>query len=52
MWSDTGSEIYDSKGDTIKVYNPDSYNFQSFSGPQVRVPKKTSDTTGKDSAFQ
>merc|ERR1719326_237331 len=27
MWSDTGSEVKDSRGDIVQVVNPDAYNF-------------------------
>lgn len=29
MWSDTGSYVYESRGDTIKVHNPDAYNYSN-----------------------
>lgn len=29
MWSDTGSEVKDSKGDIVTVVNPDAWNFAS-----------------------
>jgi len=29
MWSDTGSEVKDSRGDIVEVINPDGYNFVS-----------------------
>jgi hypothetical protein len=29
MWSDTGSYIFESRGDVVKVHNPDAYNYSN-----------------------
>lgn len=38
MWSDTGSFVYESKGDTIKIHKPDALNLE---GPTSFNPKRT-----------
>jgi hypothetical protein len=37
MWSDTGSFTYDSRGDVIKMHNPDSLNLE---GPTLSKPSR------------
>ena len=38
MWSDTGSFVYESKGDIIKIHKPDALNLE---GPTSFNPKRT-----------
>ena len=35
MWSDTGSFVFGSRGDVIKIHNPDAYNLE---GPTLFKP--------------
>ena len=37
MWSDTGSFVYDSRGDVVSTYNPDALNLE---GPTLAKPSK------------
>ena len=42
MWSDTGSFVYDSRGDTIKVHNPDALNLEGPTLAKVsKAPPRT-----------
>jgi hypothetical protein len=45
MWSDTGSFIFDSRGDKVISHNPDAFNFE---GPTLAKPSKASTLVAKD----
>ena len=45
MWSDTGSFIFDSRGDKVLIHNPDAFNFE---GPTLAKPSKASTLMPKD----
>ena len=45
MWSDTGSFIYDSRGDVLKTINPDAFNLE---GPTLPRPSNASSLKPKD----
>jgi len=42
MWSDTGSFVYESKGDAKRIHNPDAYNLE---GPTQHRAMKKRDTS-------
>jgi len=45
MWSDTGSFIYDSRGDVLITHNPDAFNLE---GPTLSKPSKAGALKPKD----
>lgn len=44
MWSDTGSNVYESKGDVIKYHNPDRYVLDSMTLGQNRFYQRNKTT--------